>query len=138
VSPQAVRRLAFTVAVTVQLAVLYAPRVPATGAEGVPHLDKLGHLAVFAAVVWTGARAGVPLRWLLTGMGVHALGSEWLQHLALSQRAGDPTDVVANLAGTALGAWGAVRAHGARSGKHGAYGHGDAHGVPARRDPGAG
>jgi hypothetical protein len=73
------------------------------GTGGVPYLDKLVHVLVFAAVAWTGLRAGVPARWLLPLLVLHAVTSELVQARLLAQRSGDPADVVADLAGTLAG-----------------------------------
>lgn len=98
-------RLLLALAVCVQLAVLYAPDPPA-GMDAVamlPGADKLVHALVFGAVAVTGRLAGVPVRWLAAGLVAHAGVSELVQHALLPQRAGDPSDVLADLAGTALG-----------------------------------
>jgi VanZ family protein len=91
------------VAVVVHLLALYWPEVPTVDPAGVPHLDKLVHVALFAAVGWTGARAGVPLRWLLPVLVGHAIVAEWVQGAALGGRDSEVGDAVANLLGTALG-----------------------------------
>lgn len=96
-------RVLFTVAVVGHLVVLYWPRPVSAG--GLPYLDKAVHLAVFAAVATTGLRARVlPALWLVGLLAVHAVVSEVLQASALPARSGDPWDVVADLAGVALGA----------------------------------
>jgi hypothetical protein len=94
-------RGAFVVAVVVQLLVLYWPR--AVGAGGVPGLDKVVHAAVFAAAAWTGRAAGVAGWPLAVALGAHAVVSEVLQAQVLPARTGDPVDVVADLAGIAVG-----------------------------------
>lgn len=95
-------RLLFGLAVAVQVLVLYWPIAPDVGA--VPNLDTLVHAAVFGSAVWTGRRAGLPLPVLVTVFAVHAGVSELLQGAFLDERSGDPADVVADLAGIALGA----------------------------------
>ncbi|MGH8825705.1 MAG: VanZ family protein [Jiangellaceae bacterium] len=95
-------RLLFGVAVLAQLVVLYAPDAPA-GPVAVPHLDTVVHVAVFAAVVWSGRRAGLPVWPLVVISVVQAVGSEAVQAALLPGRSGDPGDVVADLAGIALG-----------------------------------
>lgn len=95
-------RVVFAVVVLGHLAVLYAPRAPSGG--GVPGLDKVVHLAVFAAVVWAGRRAGVGTAALVVAALLHAPVSEALQHWVLPGRSGDPLDAVADVAGVALGA----------------------------------
>lgn len=96
-------QLLFVVAVVVHLLALYWPEVPTVAPVGVPHLDKLVHVALFAGVGWTGARAGVPLRWLLPVLVGHAIAAEWVQGAVLEGRSSDVGDVVANLLGTVLG-----------------------------------
>ncbi len=93
------------VALLVQLAVLYAPRVPPVPGAEVAGLDKLVHAAVFAAVTFTALRAGLRPA-LVVGVGLaHAVVSEVLQHAVLPGRSGDPVDVLADVVGVALGAW---------------------------------
>lgn len=99
-----VRRLLLAVALVVQLAILYWPRVPGPpGLLDVPGLDKLVHLATFASVAWTGVRAGCGARWWLPLLAVHAGVSEVLQATVLPHRSGDPWDVVADVAGVLVG-----------------------------------
>ncbi len=95
----------FGLAVAGQLLVIYAPQAPATP-SGLP-IDKLVHAGVFALVLWTGAAAGVPLRWLALPLIAHAPVSELVQGAALPDRTGDPWDAVADLVGTcvAILAW---------------------------------
>jgi hypothetical protein len=94
-------RAAFVLAVAVNLAVLYWPG--SVGGGGVPYADKVVHVLVFAAVAWTGLRAGIPARWLLPLLALHAVTSELVQDRLLAQRSGDPADVVADLAGALAG-----------------------------------
>jgi VanZ family protein len=102
------RTLLFAVAVLAQLVALYAPRAPSEG--GVPHLDKVVHLLLFAAVVCTGLRAGAP-RWVVLMLSVvQAPVSELLQWAVLPHRDGDLRDLLADLIGCALGWWLARRA----------------------------
>ncbi len=96
-----VARWLFAGAVVVQLVVLYAPRAPST--DGLPGVDKLVHLAVFAAVAWTGRLAGVPRGRLAALLLAHAVVSELLQAAVLPHRSGDPLDAVADAAGVLLG-----------------------------------
>jgi VanZ family protein len=90
------------VAVVIQLIALYAPRAPSEG--GRYHLDKLVHAAIFAAVVWTGRRAGLPFRWLVLACAVHGPLSEWIQGHFLPHRDGNVPDAIADLIGVAIGA----------------------------------
>ncbi len=95
------RLLLFAAVVVGQLVVLYAPRSPSTG--GVPGLDKLVHLSVFALVMAAGLRSAAP-RWLVLLLTVvHAPVSEVIQTTALAHRDGDVRDAVADLIGCALG-----------------------------------
>lgn len=91
-----------SIAVLIQLAVLYAPRAP-TVETGLP-LDKVAHVVVFAVPVVALVAAGLPWRWVVPGMALHALLSEVLQAAVLSERSGDPADVAADLVGVAMGA----------------------------------
>ncbi len=95
-------RLAFAGAILVQLVVLYLPATP-DGAPSTPGADKAVHVLVFAVVMLTGRLLplpGVPLAAVLL---VHAGVSELVQHLLLPNRSGDLADVVADIAGIALG-----------------------------------
>nr|WP_276611108.1 VanZ family protein [Kineococcus siccus] len=66
-------------------------------------MDKLVHAAVFGLLVVTGVlRLGRPRAVLLAAVG-YAVLSEVVQHVALPGRSGDPTDVVADVAGALLG-----------------------------------
>lgn len=95
-------RLLFGIAVLAQVVVLYWPSPPDLGPL-VPFADTIVHVAVFGVAVWTGRRAGIPLWALVVIFGVHAGLSEVLQDRLLDDRAGDRGDVVADLAGIALG-----------------------------------
>lgn len=94
--------LLFVATALANVALLYWPRPVSTGGD-LPHLDKLAHLLVFAAVAWTGLRAGVPARWLLPALGLHAVSSELAQAHLLPRRSGEVADVVADLAGVLAG-----------------------------------
>lgn len=80
---------------------LYAPASP--GPDGVPGLDKVGHVLGFgvpaALAWWLGAQW---LVWVLVG---HALVSEPLQQALAPGRAMDWLDTGADLVGIALGVW---------------------------------
>jgi VanZ family protein len=92
----------FGLAVAVQLVALYAPRAPSEG--GSQGLDKVVHAAIFAAVVWTARRAGIPLRWVVVVCAIHAPLSEWVQSHFLPHRDGSVLDALADLVGVAVGA----------------------------------
>ncbi len=106
------RRWLFAAAVVGQLVVLYAPRAPSTG--GVPGLDKVVHVLVFAVVLGLGWWAGAPRPLVLALSVVQAPVSELLQSTLLPHRSGDPLDLAADLVGCALGWWVARRAMMAR------------------------
>ena len=120
----------FAVAVAVNLVLLFWPRAP--GTPGGLHLDKVVHVLSFAFVMWSGARAGFPIRWLVAVLAVHAVTSELIQHALLPGRSGDPADVLADLTGVA----GVVLALGAASWRDGRERERD-DGAAARREPGA-
>jgi VanZ family protein len=94
-------RTAFVLAVVVNLLLLYWPR--AVGEEGLPYLDKVAHVLTFASLAWTGLWAGIPLRWLVGVLALHAVVSEVVQARLLSGRSGDVADVAADLAGILVG-----------------------------------
>jgi len=103
-------RSAFVAAVVANLVVLYWPRQVSDG--GIPFADKVVHVCIFAVVVITGARARVPLVWLVGLLAVHAVTSELVQHWFLPNRSGDPADAAADLVGVAVGAAVAVKLRG--------------------------
>ena len=83
-----------------QLVVLYAPSAP-RGPE-VSGLDKVIHASVFGAAVLTALLAGLPRRWVLALLALHAPVSEVVQGTLLPSRDGDVWDVVADLTGVGL------------------------------------
>jgi hypothetical protein len=89
-------------ALGLQLAVLYAPRAPGIATGGLP-VDKLVHIAVFALPTAALIAAGVPRRWAIGLMAVHAPLSELIQGSLLADRSAERADVVADLAGVLLG-----------------------------------
>lgn len=99
--PNPLWRVAFGLAVAVQLIVVYAPNGPA--GPQITGLDKVVHLFIFAAPVLAGMLAGISAPWVLGILAVHAPVSELIQHIALPHRQGDVFDVLADLAGVALG-----------------------------------
>ena len=101
--------IAFGAAVALQLYGVYAPREAGPNV-GIPQIDKVAHCFLFAAVAFTGLKAGVPARWLLGALVANAIVSELVQHYLLPQRDGDPFDALADLVGVALGAWLGARA----------------------------
>jgi VanZ family protein len=96
--------IAFGAAVALQLYGVYAPREAGPNV-GIPQIDKVAHCFLFAAVAFTGLKAGVPARWLLGALVANAIVSELVQHYLLPQRDGDPFDALADLVGVAIGAW---------------------------------
>lgn len=91
----------FFLAVTLvaQVVGLYSPAAP--GPDGVPGLDKIGHLLAFGvptALAWL-----LGGRWLVPVLVLHAVVSEPLQHLLAPGRQLDWWDAVANLAGVVVG-----------------------------------
>jgi hypothetical protein len=95
-----VDRLLFAGAIVIQLIVLYVPRGPGVG---VPYADKAVHVAVFAMVVWTGRRVGLPGVLLALIFVAHAVVSELVQVTLLPERSGEVSDVIADLVGVAVG-----------------------------------
>lgn len=80
---------------------LFAPSGGPT--PSVPGLDKAVHLALFALLAGTTRwRFGADLR-LLMAVAAYAVASEVLQAALLSDRSGDPYDVVADVLGALLG-----------------------------------
>ena len=96
------RWLLFALVLAVQFVALYAPRAPSEGSGW--GLDKVVHAALFAAVVWTGRRAGLPPLWLVPLCALHAPVSELVQAHLLPHRDGTVGDAVADLVGVAIGA----------------------------------
>lgn len=99
----ALLRAVFVATIALQLVVLYLPQAPSSAEVSVPGADKAVHLLVFALVMFTGLLAGLPARWLVLVLAVHAVLSEVVQHVLLPGRTGDPLDAVADLGGIALG-----------------------------------
>ena len=88
----------------VQSLVLYWPSPPDVPVAGlIPHLDKLVHLGVFALP--TAARVVALRRWgpAVAAMVLQASVSEAVQGAFIPGRGADPLDLVADLAGVALG-----------------------------------
>ena len=102
-NPKRLWRLAFGVALVVQLITVYASGGPA-GPE-IKGLDKVVHVLIFAAPAIAALMAGIRARWALGILAVHAPVSELIQHFGLPSRSGDVLDVVADLGGVVLGGW---------------------------------
>ena len=109
-------RGAFAVAVLVSLAVLFAPADDVPFAP--PGVDKLVHLALFAALAVTGRWAGIARTALAVGLVVYAAGSEILQDLTPLDRSASVADWVADVAGMILGLvlWESLARRGRRTG----------------------
>lgn len=102
--PDRRRIVVATVAVALNLAVLFAPSAP-TPPSGGPPLDKLVHVLVFALPTYALIRAGLPRRWVLAALVLWAPVSELAQLMLLDQRTGSWQDALADLVGIALGGW---------------------------------
>ncbi len=76
-------RIAFALACLVNLAALYTPRSRSGG--GLPYVDKLTHLLLFAAVAYTGSRLRLPMVWLAGALVLNAAISELVQHCVADQ-----------------------------------------------------
>jgi hypothetical protein len=97
-------------ALALQLWVLYAPSVPDAASFAPPFADKLVHGFVFGLAVWAWSRLRRRWAWLIAALfAAHAVASEFIQWRFLAERTGDPWDVVADLAGVALGLGAALR-----------------------------
>jgi len=100
-TPKPLWRWAFGIAVAVQLIALYAPDGPVM--PGINGLDKVVHVAIFAAPALAALMLGIRARWALGILAVHAPASELIQGFFLSQRSGDVFDMMADFGGVALG-----------------------------------
>jgi hypothetical protein len=97
----ALARGVFAVVVLVSLAVLFAPAsdVPSAPAG----VDKVVHLALFAALAVSGRWAGVGLRVLATLLLSYAAVSEVVQGLSALNRSMSAADWIADAVGVLLG-----------------------------------
>ncbi len=95
-------RLAFAIALGVQLLALYWPRVEITGLP--QDSDKVVHLVLFGVPAYLGVVA-LERRWwwVALALALHAPVSELLQGSLLPWRSATAADAVANLAGVVLG-----------------------------------
>jgi VanZ family protein len=100
-SPKLLWRLAFGIALAVQLIAVYAPVGP--GGPEITGLDKVVHILIFFAPALAALMMGIRARWALGILALHAPVSELIQHFALPQRDGDVFDVMADLMGVVLG-----------------------------------
>jgi VanZ family protein len=92
----------FAAVVLVSLVVLFAPQ-SATPSTLPPGTDKVIHMALFAALAWTGRRAGLPVVGLAIGLVTYAVGSEVLQGALPIGRSPDAVDAVVDTVGIAVG-----------------------------------
>ena len=94
-------RLAFGLALAVQLIAVYSPQ--GLAGPGITGLDKVVHVSIFFAPALALLMMGIRARWALGILAVHAPVSELIQHFFLPQRSGDVFDALADLSGVALG-----------------------------------
>lgn len=95
--------MAIVVAVALQLWGIYRP-TPPPSEPGLPHLDKVFHAGSFALpVILLLLLIGRIHLLVVAVFALHAVISEVIQAAFYTQRAGDPTDTLADLIGTALG-----------------------------------
>ncbi len=94
-------RVAFGVALAVQLIAVYSPQ--GLAGPGITGLDKVVHVSIFFAPALALLMMGVRARWALGILALHAPVSELIQHFFLPHRSGDVFDALADLGGVALG-----------------------------------
>jgi len=94
-------RLAFGVALAVQLVAVYSPVGP-VGPE-INGFDKVVHASIFLAPAFAALMWGIRARWALGILALHAPVSELIQQFGLPHRDGDVFDVMADLGGVVLG-----------------------------------
>ena len=97
----ALSRGVFAVVVLVSLAVLFAPASDVPGAP--PGIDKLVHAGLFAVLAVTGRWAGIGARALVLSLIGYAVASELIQGFTALARTASAADVLADVAGIALG-----------------------------------
>jgi hypothetical protein len=93
----------FATVVLVSLVVLFAPQSATPSTTLPPGTDKVIHMALFAALAWTGRRAGLPVVGLAIGLVTYAVGSEVLQGALPIGRSPDAVDAVVDTVGIAVG-----------------------------------
>lgn len=94
-------RLAFALAVLVQLCAVYWPRVDVQGP--VTWTDKAVHVLLFLVPTVVGLLAGLRPAYVVGALALHAPVSEVVQHVLLPGRSGDVWDAVADVSGVVLG-----------------------------------
>lgn len=92
------------ITVGVQFWALYAPSLPDVGVDGIPFVDKIGHIIIFALATWALLRV-FDLRLVMALMVVQLVVSEVVQGLFLPGRSGDIGDAIADAVGIAVGWW---------------------------------
>lgn len=99
----------FGIALLIHFLALYLPGSPEPSSFDIPGSDKVLHVLLFAApaCLMVGRFSSTWPVWLLA---VHAPVSEVIQWQWIPYRSGDLLDLVADLAGVALGWWLATRA----------------------------
>lgn len=101
-------RLVFAGVLGVSAVVLFAPSPP--GPALFPYADTAIHAALFAALGWSGRRAGAAEPVVAVALVAYAGASELVQAGVLPERSGSWLDFGADLVGGALGLL-AARAH---------------------------
>lgn len=94
-------RVVFAAVVLASVVVLFVPSTP--GPPLFPYADKVIHLVLFAALTWSGRRAGFSEVQLVAALVGYAALSELVQAVALRNRSGGYWDLVADVLGVALG-----------------------------------
>ena len=94
-------RLAFGVALALQLIAVYSPQ--GLAGPGIPGLDKVVHVSIFFAPALALLMMRIRARWALGILALHAPVSELVQHFFLAHRSGDVFDALADLSGVGLG-----------------------------------
>jgi VanZ family protein len=99
--PRRADQAIFGVVMLLSAVILFWPTVP--GPPLFPYADKVIHFLLFAALAWTGARAGLPVVAVAIGLTAYASLSEVIQGALLPGRSGSWSDLAADLLGVALG-----------------------------------
>lgn len=91
----------FAVVVAISLVVLFAPSSATPPAA--PGVDKLVHVALFAALAMTGRLGGLARPGLAAALVSYAVASEVLQGVLPIGRSADPLDALLDVLGVLLG-----------------------------------
>ena len=100
-TPTRLDQLVFAIALAASMVILFWPTVP--GPPLFPFADKVIHFGLFAALGWSGVRAGLAVGGLAAGLAAYAVASEILQGALLPDRAASWSDLMADLIGAAVG-----------------------------------